>query len=157
MRERRYSGITLLEMMVVVALISVFAAISYPAVAAGIDSIRLSSASENIVSFLSGALNRADRRQEIVEVAISSKDNAILLRSTQPGFFKRLDLPQGISITAVLPALPEPQDIRRFILLPGGTVPRFGVQIANSHGGKRIVQVDPFTGMPQVTRPEAAK
>lgn len=153
----RQSGVTLLEMMVVVTLISIFAAISYPSISAGIDSIRLSSASETIVSFLTGALNRAERRQEIIEVAINKKENAILLRSTQPGFAKRLDLPPGISIVGVLPALAEAQDVRRFVLLPGGTVPRLGVQIADSHGGRRTVRVDPFTGMAQVERPEEKK
>ena len=42
------------------------------------------------------------------------------------------------------------QEGRRLILLPGGTVPGIGVQIANSHGSRRVVRLDPMTGYPRI-------
>lgn len=149
------AGITLLEMMVVTAIIALLAGITYPAVSAGLDGIRLSSASDSLVAFLNGALNRAERRQEVVEIAVSIKDNVVLLVSNEPGFQRKLELPEGVTIEAVWPKLEEAAEgPRRFILLPGGTPPRVGIQIVNRRGARRIVRVNPMTGVPAIEVPE---
>jgi hypothetical protein len=127
--------------------------ISFPAVSAGLDSLRLSTASDSVVSFLNAALNRAERRQQVVEITISKADNTLRLRSPEPGAERSLELPDGVSIRSVLPALPEPDEgPRRFLLYPGSTMPRLGVEIANQKGARRIVRVDPMTGVPQIER-----
>jgi prepilin-type N-terminal cleavage/methylation domain-containing protein len=150
------SGVTLVEMMVVVALIAVLAGVSFPAITAGLDSIRLASAADSLVSFLNAALNRAERRQQAVEVSISIPERTLRMRSTEPRVSRTLELPDGVSIVAVLPEPPQPQEgPRRFLLYPGGTVPRIGVEIAGQKGGRRRVQVDPITGIPRVERVEA--
>jgi prepilin-type N-terminal cleavage/methylation domain-containing protein len=147
-------GITLIEMLVVAALIGILAAISFPAATAGLDGLRLSSASDSIVSFLNAGLTRAERRQQVVEITIFRGEQALAMRSTEPGFGRRLVLPDGISIVAVHPVLPvEPDAPRRFLLYPGGSVPRIGIEIANQRN-RRIVRVDPITGVPVVERPE---
>lgn len=142
-------GITLIEMLIVVMIIGLIAGISFPAVSSGLDSLRLRSASDSLVSFLNGALNRAERRQEVAEIAISIPDNA--LRLTTPSLSRELDLPAGVTIRAVWPKLPgETNEPRRFLLLPGGTVPRIGIEIANRKGVRRMVRVNPMTGVPEV-------
>lgn len=139
------------------AIIGMIAGISYPAVTAGLESIRLASAADALASFLNGALNRAERRQQVVELLVSPKDNLVVLHSTEPGFERKLNLPDGITIEAVLPALSDEQAgmPRRILFLPGGTAPRIGVQIANRKGGRRIVRVDPMTGIPRIETVEA--
>lgn len=155
MKPASRRGITLVEMLVVVSLIGILAGISFPSVTAGVDSLRLSSASDRIAAFLNGALNRAERRQEAMEVTVSLAENAIWLRSPEPGFVRKLEMPEGVEIRAVLPETPgETGAARRILLYPGGTVPRFGVEIGNRRGARRIVRVDPTTGVPQVERPE---
>jgi hypothetical protein len=70
---------------------------------------------------------------------------------------KKLALPQGISIAAVLPEQEQtetPEPPRRFMVYPGGAVPRVGVDIVNSRGVHRIVRVDPITGVPRIEVPE---
>ena len=151
----RRSGVTLVEMLIVVTIIGLIAGISFPAISSGIDSLRLSSASDAIVSLLNGALNRAERRQEAVEVAISVTENAVHLSSTKPGFERTLTMPDGVKIVAVWPKLPlEDDQPRRFLLLPGSAVPRLGVEIVNRKGTHRIVRVNPITGVPDIERPE---
>ena len=45
-------GVTLIEMLIVVAIIGLIAGISFPAVSSGVDSLRLVSASDSLVSLL---------------------------------------------------------------------------------------------------------
>jgi prepilin-type N-terminal cleavage/methylation domain-containing protein len=148
-------GITLVEMMIVVALVGLLAGISFPAVSSGIDTLRLTSASDSVATFLNSALNRAERRQQVVEVGISIRENALWLHSTEPGFEKKLEMPEGVTIEAVLPKVPIDFDgPRRFIVLPGGTVPRIGVELINRKRARRMVSIDPTTGVPQIERLE---
>jgi len=150
------AGVTLVEMLIVVAIVGLIASISFPSVASGLESLRLTSATDSIVGLLNGALNRAERRQEAIEVAVSIQDNALSLTSSEPGFTRKLSMPDGVKIVAVWPKLPEEDDQpRRFLLLPGSTVPRLGVEIANRKGARRIVRVNPMTGVPDIERVEA--
>ena len=145
-------GVTLIEMMVVVAIVGLIAGVSFPAVSSGLDSVRLASAAQSIASFLNGAAVRTDRRQQPEELAISPKENRIVLYSTEPGFERELKLPDGVRIEAVLPKneTDDGQAERLVVLLPGGTAPAIGIQIVNSHGTRRLIHLDPMTGFPHV-------
>jgi hypothetical protein len=141
-------------MMVVVALIAILAGISYPAVSSGLDSVRLSSAADSVASLLQSAVNRAERRQELMEISISRPDRA--LAATGVNYQKRLDLPDGIGIAEILPAAPvDPAVIRRFLIYPSGAPPRIGLRLANERGGQRLISLDPVTGVPQIERVQA--
>ncbi len=146
-------------MLVVVALISLMVGISYPAITSGIDSLRLRAATNGVVSFLDYGLSRAERRQQLVEITILKADNSLEMRSSEPGFFRKLQLPDGVTIEQVFPKLPDeaPSDLtgkRDFFLYPGGTVPPIGLQLINRKNVQRTVQVDPITGVPHVETPE---
>ena len=152
MRGRR-QGVTLLEMLIVLVLIGLMAGITFPSVSSGVDSLRLASASRSLVTFFNGALNRAERRQQAVEITIDPRENLVLLNSTEPGFERRIEMPTGVRIVSVLPPLlVETGEPRRFVVYPGGTVPRLGVEIASSRGVRQIVRIDPITGVPQVEK-----
>jgi len=147
-RSRSDHGITLIEMMVVVSIISVMIAVSAPSLSAGLDSIRMASATSSIASFLNGAVNRAERRQQPIEVVISPRNSTLTMYSNEPGFERELKLPEGILIEAILPRNDEPE--YRLMLMPGTAVPGIGIQLANSRGARRIVRLDPMTGFPRV-------
>ena len=154
-REGAEAGVTLIEMMVVVALISLMVGISFPAITSGIDSMRLKAATNSVVSFLNSGLSRAERRQQVIEITISKPDNSIEMQSSEPGFARKMQMPEGVSIVQVLPALPEnPDAARTFFLYPGGTVPPLGVQLINRRNVQRVVRVDPITGVPRIEAPE---
>ncbi|HBY58431.1 MAG TPA: hypothetical protein DEH78_01330 [Solibacterales bacterium] len=147
------SGITLIEMLVVVTLVGLLAGISYPSVAAGLDTLRLTQACDTAASLLNGALNRAERRQEAVEIEIARQARTITLRGALPGFQRAFTLPGGVAIDRVLPAAGDgEEDVRRFLVYPNGSVPRIAIEFSNTRGAKRRLRLDPITGVPHVER-----
>ena len=151
------SGVTLLELLIVMTLIALLAGVSYPSAAAGIESLRLRSVTDAVTSLLSTAVDRASRRQQVIEIWIAPKDNVVIARSPDLAFSRRLDLPESFRITSVLPAAQvDADEPRRFLLYPGGVAPRIAVEIASSSGRKRWVSMNPFTGLPEVPRSEPA-
>jgi len=147
--RRLQSGVTLIEMLVVVTIIAIIAGISFPALTAGLASIRLSSAAGSSASFLVAAMNRVDRREQPAAILISPKTSTLEVYTAASGDKpdRELRLPQGISI--------EGDESRRFVLMPGGTVPRMTLILRNDKGARRSVQVDPTTGVPKVQRVES--
>jgi prepilin-type N-terminal cleavage/methylation domain-containing protein len=144
-------GVTLIEMMVVVAIIGLIVAVAAPSVSAGIDAVRMTSAADEVATFLNSAVNRSVRRQEPLELVISLKDNKLNLYSNDPNFNRELKMPEGIQVEAVLPKVQDdPEEARRLILMPGASVPGIGIQLANHRNGKRLIRLDPMTGFPRI-------
>jgi len=144
-------------------LIAVIAAVSYPTASAGLDSLRLRSAADRVMSLLNLALDRAERVQQVVEIRISPEENAISARSVDLSLNRTLELEMPVRIASVGSSLagPFPQgdagppgQQRRFLLYPGGTPPRISIELETKDGHKRRVSVDPVTGM---LRSEAEK
>ena len=137
-------------MMIVVTIIALVAGLTYPSLTSGVDSLRLRSTSNSIMALLNTALDRADRRQQAVEIVISPKENSLIARSADMGFTRRLDLGDSIQITKITPpAEVSADEPRTFLLYPGGSVPGIGIEISNKSGRKRMVAVDPITGVPR--------
>ena len=152
----RRRGVTLIEMVIVVSLLALLAGIMYPSVASGLDSLRLSSAAESIASFLNAGMNHAERRRVPVMVDVAKSENALYLRSTEAGWVRKLEMPDGVFVQDVQPVPPaapeEEHNLVRYLLYPGGTPPRITVTVGNLRGGKRIVRVDPVTGVSEIQR-----
>jgi prepilin-type N-terminal cleavage/methylation domain-containing protein len=148
-------GVTLLELLLVMTIIAVMTAVTYPTAIAGLDSLRLRSAADRVMSLLNLALDRADRIQQVVEIRVSPQENAISARSMDLSLNRTLELEVPVRIASVEPATqPQaddgtaPPDVqRRFLLYPGGTPPRISIELETRDGRKRRVTVDPVTGM----------
>jgi hypothetical protein len=143
-------------MMVVMTIIAIMAAAVFPSIASSLDGIRLNSCTGEVVAFLNGAVERANRRQVAVEIFIDKSAGSILLRSTEAGWARRYDLSQGVAIQGIFPELPAssgaPRLVRQFVVYPGGTAPRVGVLIGTRTGAQRLIRIDPITGSPRVER-----
>jgi prepilin-type N-terminal cleavage/methylation domain-containing protein len=147
--KRKQSGVTLIEMLIVLMIIAVIAGVSFPALTSGLSGIRLSSASGSAASFLTSAMNRVERREQAAAIVISPKENLLAIYTAASGEKpeRTLDMPKGITIEGDQP--------RRFLLMPGGTAPRVTLVLRSDRGARRSVQIDPATGVPKVQRLES--
>lgn len=139
-------GVTLIEMMVVLAIIGLITAVSAPSISAGLDAVRLKTATSSVAGFLNMAVTRAERKQQPIELVITA--DGIKLYSNEPGFQRELRLPDGVHVETVLPKTDEAE--HRLILLPGAAIPGIGIQLVNTRGARRVVRLDPMTGFPHV-------
>jgi prepilin-type N-terminal cleavage/methylation domain-containing protein len=152
--NRADAGVTLVEMVVVVAVLGLIVAVVAPSMASGLDSVRMASATDNVASFLNSAVNRAERRQQPILLEISLTENRMTMYSND-GFTRDMPMPEGIRIEAVLAGEGMAgQDGTRLMLMPGASVPGIGVQLINQHKNRRIVRLDPMTGYPRVETPK---
>jgi prepilin-type N-terminal cleavage/methylation domain-containing protein len=142
------SGVTLVEMLIVVMIIGVIAGVSFPALTAGLAGVRLSSASGSAASFLTAAMNRVERRELAAAIVIAPKENRLAVYTAASGDKpdSTLTMPQGVAI--------EGDEPRRFLLQPGGTFPRITLVLRNEKGARRSVRIDPATGVPDIKRME---
>ena len=148
-------------MMVVVAIIGLIAAVAFPSASAGVESVRLVSATDSVATFLNAAVNRAEL--DVIAEGRTAADAAAGKKPSAAWVFALVSMSlwlictQQFVIEAVLPGASEnpenSEGVRRFLLLPGATVPGIGVQIANRRGARRIVRLDPMTGFPRVESP----
>jgi prepilin-type N-terminal cleavage/methylation domain-containing protein len=152
---RSESGVTLIEMLIVVGIAGVMAMVALPAFSNGLDNMRLSQAADSTAAFLNGALNRVERRQQVMEITVSMRENVMFLRSADGAFARKLEMPDGVRVDSVLPKTSaDTTELRHILLFPGASAPRIGVQLVNRRGGRRIVSVDPITGVPKIERPD---
>lgn len=153
-KGRLQCGLTIIEMLIVVTIVSLMAGLTFPSVASGIDSLRLRSAGDSVASFLTLAIARVERSQEPVELTFLKQEGRMEMRTTDPKFARTLALPEGVSILHIHPELPgEPEAVRSLLLVPGTTFPRLGVELLNRRGNRRLVRIDPLSAVPLVEIP----
>lgn len=136
-------GITLVEMMIVVTIVALIAGISFPSVASGVDAIRLRSASDEIVSFFTQAVNQAERKQKALELRVTPKQNKLTARSIDLSIDKTVVVEDPVRIVAVQGGVDE----RRFLIYPGGAVPGVKIELETQAHRRRTIEIDPVTGL----------
>lgn len=146
MNQSSQRGVTLLEMLIVVAIIATVAAVSFPALTSGIAGIRLSSAASGVATFLTSSMNSVERREQAAAIVVNPKENRVDVFTAASGLksASTFQPPAGISV--------EGEDLHRYLLFPGGSFPRIALVLRNDKGSRRSVAIDPVTAVPQVTR-----
>ena len=155
-RRRAQRGITLLEMMIVMTIVALMVGVMYPNIAAGLESMRMRSATDSVAAFLTQALLRTERTQEPVELVLHPGSGRMELHGALQGFQRQLQLPDGVTVFRVQPTLPgDPPEERSILFLPAANVPAVGIELLNQRGLRRLVRIDPLTGSPIVETPPA--
>jgi prepilin-type N-terminal cleavage/methylation domain-containing protein len=137
-------GVTLLEMLIVVAIVATIASISFPSLTAGLAGIRLSSAAGSVASFLTSAMNNVERREQPAAIVVSPKENTVAVYTADSGDRPRdkMTMPQGISI--------DGDESRRFVLFPGGAFPKIAIVLRSEKGARRSIEIDPITAVAKI-------
>ena len=149
--KRSESGVTLIEMLIVMTIIGVLAAVSYPGVTASLDSMRMRSATDSVASFLTQAKTRLDRSQDAVLLTFDKSAGRLEMHGATPASAKQLVLPEGISILRVHPEPPgDPVLVREVVLTPGATMPAFSIELLNRRGQHRLIRIDQLSSVPIV-------
>lgn len=148
-RRRGQAGLTILEMLIVVMIVGLVAGVTFPSVAAGLQSLKMRSASDAVASFLTAAMGRAERTEQPVELVFHLHGGRLEMRTVEAAASRDLKLDEEISIAAVLPAVPGAGEemMRSVVLLPGGVFPRLTVELLSRRGQRRWVRIDPLTRM----------
>lgn len=145
------AGVTLVEMLVVVVIIGLMIGIAVPAFEAGLPSIRLRGASTSIVRLLSAARNQVERSQGAVVLDVDPRKRRLRYRSVEGTDGDEVELPRGVEIASIAPALPgSPLAERRFLLYPGAAPPMIAIELRNERGAGKLVRLNPISATAEV-------
>ncbi len=137
-------GVTLLELVVVMAIIAIGAVLIAPNIGAWIPNYRLKSATRDVVSALRTAQMKAVSTNTEYQVSFDQGAGSyILQRNTGGGFFDegaRTFLPTGIQISAIT----FPGSNAQFN--PNSTSSTGGITLSNTKGASKTITLTSSTG-----------
>lgn len=145
------SGVTLIEMLMVVVIISLMVGIAVPAFQAGLPAIRLRSAASSVAQLLHAARNQVERDQTAVLLEVDPARRMLRFRPVSGEGGEELELPTGVGISAVYPTpLGSPPVRREFLFLPGGSPPPIAIELENDRDAHKTIRLDPITLSPLI-------
>jgi len=140
--ESTARGITLVELLVVMAIISLMISISYPTLTAGLDGIRLQTSLDRAGAFFHAARQEADHRQQPVQFTVDPERNRLTAVTIDSGWQDELGLPDAIHIA-------YPKVEQNLVLFPGSPAPALRLQLEARDGSRGGFQISVFTGTPE--------
>ena len=145
-------GITLLEVLVVLTLIALMGGVVFPAVTAGLDTLRLKSTADRLANTFRYARERALRRQTVCQVTVDPARRVVEFEDLGAGAYRRSwDLPQEIMLRpGAASSAPTPERARAFVFPPDGGTPQIGLTLANARGRTASVEFDLLSALPRV-------
>ena len=145
--NHRSRGFTLLELLVVLAIVALAAALVAPNIPGVIGSTRLTAAAEITVAFLREARARAIVDGVAVDFEVDPRTGAYRFADRS----KSVNASVAVALTANLPAGRKPGSPGVIRFYPDGAASRAAIRLERS-GTQRIVAVDPLTGRIRVDR-----
>jgi prepilin-type N-terminal cleavage/methylation domain-containing protein len=147
MLRLREQGFTLLELLVVIFIVSLVMAVSYPSLSRGAASLHLRTAGRDVLNTFRFAREKAITEQTETVVAIDKERQEIVLSDNLGENIRKYVLPHGVKIRTVSQAdhevLDGPLTIRFF---PNGSSENAQVLLISETGSLLRVISDPFSG-----------
>jgi len=148
---KKESGVTLLELLVVVALASIMLAVVFPSVGSGLTTLELRTSAQRLAAAARYARDQAVHRQTAFHLEIDSGAGRVAVMDLQGNARRAFDLPASVRVESVLPLQEEAASrVRRFLFMPDGAAPAFVVVLANQRREMRGVS-EPLTGAAKVS------
>ena len=146
----RAAGVTLMELLVVVALASIMLAIVFPAVGSGLGTLELRSAATRVAAIARHARDQAVYRQKTMQMEINSEAGTVSVADLEGGGQQRYEFPDTVHVQEVLPSEDAAASrTRRFFFFPDGAAPEFQVILSNTRRQLTVVG-DALTGTAKV-------
>jgi len=150
--DRVSAGITLMELLVVVAIASILLAIVFPAVGSGLGTLELRSAATRLAAAARYARDQAVYRQSTYQLEINGMTGSVSVADIDGGGERSYELPPSVQVEAVLPeqnVAPEQSQSQRIYFYPDGSAPEFEVVLGNTRRQMAVIG-DPLTGTARV-------
>jgi len=149
-KQSSSAGVTLLELLVVVAIASILLAIVFPAAGSGLGTLELRSAAARLAAATRYARDQAVYRQRIYQLVIDAQAGSVAVADIAAGGERSYQLPASVRVAEVLPAEGfEPSQKRRLFFFPDGSAPEFEVVLRNTRRQLAVIG-DPLTGTAKV-------
>ena len=139
---KRKRGITLIEMLVVMTILGLLAAVVGPSVGSGVETVRLRATGEKLASTLRLARTRALRTRHYMQVTVDPQSRAVELRDLEGGSASSWEIPNTIQV--------QSDRALKFLVYPDGGSQVMRVDLRNQRGRQVEVASDPFTMFPSV-------
>ncbi len=147
MRHSRQKGFTLLELVVVLVVIALAMAVTYPSLSRGTAALHLRSVGRDVLNSLRYARERAITEQTVMRVTVSKEERKITLTDDYGEGARTLLLPDDVRIQSLVVAGQEVQGgplIVRF--LPNGSASEAEILLQSATGGALRIIADGITG-----------
>jgi prepilin-type N-terminal cleavage/methylation domain-containing protein len=149
--KRHAAGVTLLELLVVITILSLISGLVVPRMGPWLDNWRLRSAADRIAQTLRYARTRALFEQHFYVVEILPEKNLMRVFEPNSAFVRESALPKGIQVrTDEKEGASGGPEVIRFILPPSGEVEEKNVWLRNEQGQTIKVHFDFLMGSPGV-------
>ena len=147
---KKESGVTLLELLVVVALASILLAVVFPSVGSGLTTLELRTSAQRLAAAAHYARDQAVHRQTAFHLEIDSQAGTVAVMDLEGKARRAFELPASVRVESILPPEEEATSrVRRFLFMPDGAAPAFEVVLANQRRQVTVAS-DPLTGSAKV-------
>lgn len=141
--RNKAGGITLVEVLVVLVIISIMGALVFPRVTAGLDTLRLKSTADRLANTIRGARERALRRQTVCQVTVDAARRIVEVEDLRdPRYRRTWDIPDEVTVRQERPAV--------FLFGPDGSGPEVRLALANQRGRTASIGFELLTALPRV-------
>jgi prepilin-type N-terminal cleavage/methylation domain-containing protein len=149
--KRHAAGMTLLELLVVLTILSLLAGLVVPRMGPWLDNWKLRSAAERIAQTLRYTRARALFEQHYYVVEIFPQRNLVRILQADSAFVREFPLPDGIQVeTDEEQGTFRTPEVVRFILPPSGEVEEKNLWLRNKQGRAVKIHLDFLLGGPGV-------
>lgn len=147
MKNSRDQGFTLLELLIVVLVITLVMALSYPSLSRGSAALHLRSAGRDTLNVFRYAREKAVTEQTGMRVVVDAEKRQFLLTNELGDGDRTYSLPDDVRIEKMTFSGKEVTDGRMALrFLPNGSAEKGEVLLISSNGGGLRVITDPVTG-----------
>jgi len=147
MNRMRSQGFTLLELIIVVLVIALVLAVSYPSLSRGSSSIRLRATGRDVLSTFRYAREKAVTEQTGMQVTVDRQTQELILTNDIGDGARRYKMPATVKISRMSLAGNEVKEgpmIVRF--LPNGSAENAEILLTSDTGSFLRIITDPITG-----------